>query len=84
MSIYRVSVKIAGMAPVPVKPPSLLAIFPHCAFSGEARKEQAMMALRRPALLGAGRLAAPRRPARWTAVRAGWAARERRGVCGGR
>ena len=38
-----------------------------------------MMALRRPALEGAGALAATRRPARRTAVRAGWAVRGRRG-----
>ena len=43
-----------------------------------------MMALRRPALLGAGRVAATRRPARRTAVRVGPAGRWRRGVCGGR
>ena len=43
-----------------------------------------MMALRCPTLLGAGRVAAPRRPARRTAVRVVPAGRGRRDVCGGR
>ena len=43
-----------------------------------------MMTLRRPTLLGAGRVAAPRRPARRTAVRVVPAGRGRRDVCGGR
>ena len=38
-----------------------------------------MMTLRRHALRGRGRVAATRRPARRTAVRAGWAVRGRRG-----
>jgi hypothetical protein len=42
------------------------------------------MALRRPTLLGAGRVAATRRPARRTAVRVVPAGRWRRGVCGDR
>ena len=43
-----------------------------------------MMALRRPALLGAGMVAATRRPARRTAVRVGPAGRGRRVCVGGR
>eukprot|EP01043_Picozoa_sp_COSAG02_P049213 COSAG02_NODE_4921_length_4836_cov_2.655478_3_plen_165_part_00 len=38
-----------------------------------------MMTLWRPTLLGAGMVAATRLPAQWTAVRAGWSLRGRRG-----
>jgi hypothetical protein len=53
---------------------------PNDSYSVHNDSSVAMLALRRPALLGAGMVAATRPPAQWTAVRAGWSVRGRGGA----